>query len=157
MTPVVCPRPPRPIPPALSTSLLLSFTKQPEIKPIPRAFFLFYLYFLKHLMLWLVWVGACVRRWQMCPVCQWALKSCVHMYILCESIRDLYFPLSCHSSRGKVETTVSVCTVILTEKAGFGRMWEIAGMINLAANPCQQVVCVLMEGGSILFSLSSVL
>lgn len=40
-----------PTPPALSTSLLLSFTKQPEIKPIPRAFFLFYLYFLKHLML----------------------------------------------------------------------------------------------------------
>lgn len=55
MTAVVGPRPPdpNPTPPrnplfALSTSLLLSFTKQPEIKPIPRAFFfLFYLYFLK--------------------------------------------------------------------------------------------------------------
>ena len=25
---------------------------------------------------------------------QVSIKSCVHVYILCESIRDLYFPLS---------------------------------------------------------------
>lgn len=65
-------------------------------------------------------------------------------------VLEIYtFPLSYHSSRGKVETTVSVCTVILTEKAGFGRWWEIADMMNLAANPCQQVACVYLWRGEV--------
>lgn len=82
-------------------------------------------------------------------VCRWALKSCVHVYILCESIRDLYFPLSYHSSRGKVETTVSVCTVILTEKAGLGKQWENCWHDEFGSKPCLQVVCVYLWRGGV--------
>ena len=112
-----------------------------------QGFFLFYLYFLKTFNV----MNECVRA-QVTNVCRWALKSCVHVYILCESIRDLYFPLSLsyHSSRGKVKTTLSVCTVILTEKAGFAIQWEIADVMSSAANPCQQVACVYLWRGEVL-------
>ena len=102
------------------------FTKQPEIKPIPRAFFLFYLYFLKHLMLWIVWMSACAGDQRV--LCRWALKSCVHVYILCESIRDLYFPLSLTTLPvERLNHSVCLYSNFDWRKQGLGDSGKIAG------------------------------
>lgn len=87
-------------PPALSTSSLLSFTKQPEIKPLPRAFFPFLSVLLKTFN-----VPICLNKWACecgCVRAQMtkashvpiALKPCVRVSVLCERFRFLLFPPS---------------------------------------------------------------
>lgn len=78
----------------------------------------------------------------MCLVCRRALKSCVHVYNWCESIRDLYFPLSLTTP--PVKRLKPQCLYILSEKAGFGGPWEIADT-NLAASRSRW--CASTRGG----------
>lgn len=159
MTPVACPWPLTY--PSCPLYLFSPFTKQPEIKPLPRAFFPFFnLYFLKHLMLRFVWINervsavVCVHRWWRRRMYQWSLKSCVHVYDLCERVRFLLFPVSDHSSRGKVETTVSVCTVMLTEALESGTCEKMLTWWIYQQTPASRWHTYLWMG---LFSLSSVL
>lgn len=97
-------------------------------------------------MLWIVWVSACAG--DKCVFCRWALKSCVHVYILCESIRDLYFPLSL-TTLPVERLNHSVC--LYSNFDWKGRVWETVGELQdtIAANPASSWrVCVyLWRGG----------
>lgn len=71
--------------PSLLPSLpLLSFLSPNSQKSLPRAFFLFYLYFLKHLMLWIVRIServcavVCVPQMKVSHVLMSIKIMCVH-------------------------------------------------------------------------------
>lgn len=123
----------QPTPPALSTSFILSFTKQPEIKPIPRAFIFFP--FLSVLLLKTFHVincpSECIRRWRR-VLCCWSLKSRVHVFVPCEGIRDLCFPLSLTTLlHEKVEPQ---CLYLYSDfrlkRQGLGDNWQSAGQMT---------------------------
>lgn len=105
---------------------LLSFLSPNSQKSnlYPGLFSLFYLYFLKHLMLWIVWINECVRGLMRAQTkASHALMSIKIMRASVRLVRARListFPVSDHSSRGKVETRVCLCSHV-EEASGAGK------------------------------------
>ncbi|MEQ2183339.1 hypothetical protein GOODEAATRI_031668 [Goodea atripinnis] len=75
---------------------------------------------------------------------QVSIKSHVHF---CEIIeRFILSPCSDHTSSGHAEATGLVSTVIQLKQQGFGRLWQVAIMVVLAA----KLILVEIRGGGVL-------